>query len=536
MRRVLLIGISIISLIATFAPAQAALPPTIKVTWNTLQYAGPRLQSSQYLGSGTVAEDGKLYQFINISLAPCQSLKAIQEKESDCINFIEVKNGSGEWVKGKFLNFVPAKWTGNSEVEFSDEVVNFKGVEKLSIPNGSRAAIWDFPGVSHSGGSDFLFSFDFSSGAVNGVPGWDQSTIQTFLNPVSIVDKFTPGKGSGSTSITDDTRGTCIQNAERIYCLKGQPFPKDLRFRVQIKLNALKSALQSRSWFFGTAINPSYEQKTDPSDKNSILLTLQGDPIHVQVPELNIPRDRSIVEAYATSWLTELEKLKFYGPSMITKVVDSMMSSAYGDGQDATNQYSTRAFKGIEPFLKYATIEERSGWGFSTLGAVPGTSPYYQKFMSCPVENKIGGLVSSNATATEPGPPIFNSTDGTLEYRVAAPHTKANGDLNIGTYSVSIGNTTAKCLWGSNFKNARASVSMVSDDGTTQIATSTFTSDENGLRFYVSGFHYSSGAIKIKLTTSKSKSVTITCKKGKVVRSVSGANPKCPPGFKTALK
>jgi hypothetical protein len=106
--------------------------------------------------------------------------------------------------------------------------------------------------------------------------------------------------------------------------------------------------------------------------------------------------------------------------------------------------------------------------------------------------------------------------------------------LNIGTYSVSIGNTTAKCLWGSNFKNARASVSMISDDGTTQIATSTFTSDENGLRFNVSGFHYSSGAIKIKLTTSKNKSVTVSCKKGKVVKKVSGTNPKCPAGFKKA--
>jgi hypothetical protein len=532
MRRVPTVGFLILSLLVTLTPAQAALPATIKVTWNTLQYAGPRLQSSQYLGSGTVAEDGKLYQFINVSLPTCKSLRELRKKEMDCITSLEVKRDSGSWVMGELTGLVPAKWTGNSEVQFTSEALDFSESDSSLLPNGSRSSLWSFPGINHSEGKDFLFSFDFTSIAINGVPRWDQSSIQTFLNPITITDKFSPGKGAGMTTISTDTRGTCIQNAERFYCMKGNAFPKDLRFRVQIKLSKLKSALQSRSWFFGTAVNPNYEQKPDPMDSDSILLTLQGDPIYVQVPELNIPRDRTIVEAYATSWLTELEKVKFYGPSIITKVVDSMMESAYGDGQDATNQYSTRAFKGIEPFLKYATIEERGGWGFSTLGAVPGTSPYYQKFMSCPIENKIGGLVSSNATATEPGPPIFNTSDGTLEYRVAAPHTKATGDLNIGTYSVVIGSSTAKCLWGSDFKNARASVSMVSDDGSTQVATSTFTSDQNGLRFNVSGFHYSSGSIKIKLTTSKKKSVSINCKKGKVIRSVSGANPKCPAGFK----
>ena len=172
------------------------------------------------------------------------------------------------------------------------------------------------------------------------------------------------------------------------------------------------------------------------------------------------------------------------------------------------------------------------------------SSPTLQlKLSTCPKAKKIPGFVSSNSTAVEPGPPSFNTTEQTLEYRVAAPHLTESGSKNSGTYSLYVSSEIAKCLWGDDLSSGKATVSILSDDGTTQIATSTFRSDSKGLFFNVSGFHYSTGTIKVRIDNQGVKSVplnqaskrlgkTIVCVKGKLTKKVTAVNPKCPSGYK----
>jgi len=110
--------------------------------------------------------------------------------------------------------------------------------------------------------------------------------------------------------------------------------------------------------------------------------------------------------------------------------------------------------------------------------------------------------------------------------------------------------TFAKCLWGENILNAKATVAVTNADGTNNVATSVLSQDDQMIYFKVAGFTFSTPQIKVKLEVPKAESTpspsptatpiakpavkksTITCVKGKVVKKVSAVAPKCPSGYK----
>jgi hypothetical protein len=90
----------------------------------------------------------------------------------------------------------------------------------------------------------------------------------------------------------------------------------------------------------------------------------------------------------------------------------------------------------------------------------------------------------------------------------------------------------ARCFY--NFTNAPigASVSVQTDKGVQNVAT-TVVNEKNGLLYITAkNFTFSSPTLKIKLTQKKNQKYTITCKKGTVSKPVTGTAPKCPKGFK----
>jgi hypothetical protein len=103
----------------------------------------------------------------------------------------------------------------------------------------------------------------------------------------------------------------------------------------------------------------------------------------------------------------------------------------------------------------------------------------------------------------------------------------------------------ARCLYGFTNAPVAASISILSADGTSQIATTVLGERDGWLYLSANNFTFSSPTLKVKLTqasapkappsapvqTGASKK-TISCIKGKVVKKVTGANPKCPTGYK----
>ena len=171
----------------------------------------------------------------------------------------------------------------------------------------------------------------------------------------------------------------------------------------------------------------------------------------------------------------------------------------------------------------------------------------------------FSGVVSTNATQYISGPPTFDVTNQSLDYKVAAPHYLANGKEFQGSYNLEISDTLARCLYGFTDGAISATVSVVAVDGTSRVATTSIRDVGGFLRLSAAGFTFSSPTIRVKLsqptatsstqatksstTTSASASTsttstaakvvtkTISCVKGKTVKKVSGPAPKCPSGY-----
>jgi hypothetical protein len=149
--------------------------------------------------------------------------------------------------------------------------------------------------------------------------------------------------------------------------------------------------------------------------------------------------------------------------------------------------------------------------------------------------DQLTGMVSTNATQYLQGPPVFNRQTDELEYKVAGPHLLPDGELSRGTYDLSLRADFARCLYGISGTAIKATISIISDNGTSVNAVSTVTERNGWLNFSAKGFTFSAPTIKVKLASSSpAKKTTITCTKGKVKKKVTGVTPKCPTGYKRA--
>ena len=165
-------------------------------------------------------------------------------------------------------------------------------------------------------------------------------------------------------------------------------------------------------------------------------------------------------------------------------------------------------------------------------------------------KDKLIGLVTTNAPIYASGAPAF--TDGSLSYKVAGLHFKADGTLFKGSYDLAIRSDFARCLYGFSNAPIRASVSVLSSDGSTQNVATELVTEKNGwMTLSAKNFTFSQPTIKVKLLQDKpvnsgtetrkqaapavksvSKLKVIVCIKGKMIKKVSGSNPKCPTGYK----
>jgi hypothetical protein len=163
----------------------------------------------------------------------------------------------------------------------------------------------------------------------------------------------------------------------------------------------------------------------------------------------------------------------------------------------------------------------------------------------------VTGIVTTNSTQYSAGPPVFDKTEGSLNYQVAAPHYATDKSDFKGTYDLVIRSDVARCIYGFSKAPINATISITSSDGTPQIATTLIGEKDGWVFLRAKNFGFSAPVIKAKLsqeaevvvtptptpTPSASakpvaKAVTITCIKGKTNKKVTAVKPKCPTGFK----
>jgi len=208
---------------------------------------------------------------------------------------------------------------------------------------------------------------------------------------------------------------------------------------------------------------------------------------------------------------------------------------------------SIKHFNAWLPLISDRATAMRTRWN---LQSVEDRSGQYDQ---CSAGKGLVGVINSNASVYSDGPPTFNKTTGTLEYKVAAPHYTSDGTTkHIGSYDLTMRSDVARCLYGFSNAPISATLSIESDGGTNIISTESVSEADGLIKLRAAGFTFSSPTIKVKLsqasaTPSPSASSTsavkkpaataskkVICVKGKERVKISASKGRCPVGFKKA--
>jgi hypothetical protein len=451
----------------------------------------------------------------------------------DCVLSVSAKSADGAIHQAKWVEDFPGKG------EYS-----FVGNPAANLPDGSSAFIVEMSTLPHSHGNLYLVTVnldgskefnenkfkinDFRAGifAVSLVNGsYGPSHPNNDLAAFSVVGMVSNQRVSHDFS-TGKTSG-CAQ-ATKNRCALAWPLPLDVEFSMKLKLRT-----KINGWIHGRLNDVS--AKIENADDGDQLITVSGKPLVVPT---------------VFQWFHLDSQPKAVADYYAGKPDFMRSGTGYGGNGFGSNtsilkdyiNYTTYSFP--EAIAWYGAIGDKanstaSAWSFRTIES--NNLP-----RQCnAADNALTGIVTTNSNMFVASPPDFNREDQTLDYKVSSPHYLPDGSEFKGTYNLVMRSDYARCLYGFTNAPVAASISILSADGTSQIATTVLGERDGWLYLSANNFTFSSPTLKVKLTQASAPKAppsapvqsgaskkTISCIKGKVVKKLTGANPKCPTGYK----
>lgn len=459
-------------------------------------------------------------------LPPCDDLNSI-----NCIKSVYAVNEAGTRTEGKFLRYVAE---GSAR--------EYKADPKYNLPQGvGQGAIWNFPGlVNGAGNEDYYVGARFESWASFGggriFENFYPSRMLMGISPVSTklgnygmtipLDSNNPssdgspngGVGSRNTS-GDQTWKDCVVT-ETGKCYMAANFPAGYRFGISVKIGATL-----KGWFHGRIYQPVVKVQT-ASTGGAEELTIEALPVIVPTLEEKVPT--SSIPDELRNFLRNNEVSNGFGYVM----------------PESSGQQSFEHTKMWIPVVKDKATTSLTNWSVRTLDQI--NDPIIANCTKS--DGALSGIVTTNSLVYHAGPPEFDKSNQNLNYKVLSTHYNSDGSVAKGTYDLIMSSTVARCIYKFTSAPISASLTILSEDGSPQVATQTINEKNGWLTLSAAGFTYSSPTIAVKLTQEKSAvatpsptsktpswaqgTKTITCVKGKVKKKVSGFNPKCPTGYK----
>lgn len=446
-------------------------------------------------------------------LPQCRSSDSV-----DCVKELYAVDESGKRIDATFVKQVPSE-------------VSYPYVPDVAhgLVAGESSTIWKIPGIStitdtfavvaYKGSAVYLdertgkypnFPFGEMQIAVYPVvrdenPGYD-------VNQIIIRDKNGDGIPDydliGLSKIP--TSGCALTGKGECYLRK--PFPEGIRFGVTMRLS--QSPI---GWVHGRMQDP------------SLAFTKVGSAY-----ELNVTAGSVAVPEVG-------------GSATADQIVPGLLQSNDAIGGTAapspSGQESIRTMRLWLKILGDKAVAMPREWFFRTLtqGEMQGADQCITNYQG------LAGFVTTNSTTYSGGPPVFNKETQSLDYQVASPHYARDGSVFKGTYTLVMRADVARCLY--KFSNApiKATISVVSESGEdNSIATEAVVEKDGWFSLSANGFTFSSPTLRVKLSQEQPasaapqtinkpvpiKKISITCKKGKVTKKVSGTQPTCPAGYK----
>jgi len=491
----------------------------------------------------TGSEDGcnySVYSFYRAILPVC-----VDASDINCISEIFAQDANGKKLTVGSASVFP---TSNPQA--------FAGNKALNVPRGSGAALVSIPEAPHAGGDKYLIKTTLSAGRTG-----DQTTFQTprlgaAISAVKIIDgdffdlatetntaKYDQvGRiqvGTTQTKPIDAKPSKLCVAASTTQCAIPYSLPIEISFGFSLRLNTNLSG-----WLHGRMKNAVIDYKTTDGITN---LSVTANPIAVPVIDVWSKSD-DLSDAHVSAYLSQFwgGEALHYTPAGVTggtpiteaeKTRTGMKNVSFKHINASFSKSSMDNFLLWLPVAKDKAAAMPTQWRLGTM-----TDNGSGQVREClDKEKALAGVVTTNSTMYLDGPPVFN--DGTLDYKVASTHYEADGTTVFkGTYELIMSSSVARCIYKFTAAPISATVSITSENGEANTAT-TIINEKNGwLKLGAYGFTFSSPTVRVKLTQEKAipqatttvpaKKVTITCLKGKTSKKVTAVNPTCPKGYK----
>lgn len=460
----------------------------------------------------------------------------------NCVTDVKATDSSGNVVRANFVESFPGKQKGS-----------YIGDPAANLPDGGSSFIVDFPTLPHSHGTKYLVVSAMDGRKEGSDKKFSATSFSTAIFAVDVVDgqytvpqtstdvKFFPVIGAVSNSRIpyDNLNGkiaTCAQvTATR--CARAWPLPLDVNFSISLKLR-----VSIQGWLHGRISEVSAQLAKAPDGDQ--LLTVSGKPVTVPI---------------VYQWFPKAEM-----PASIKNFYANYPGTGYSFDEQGTGFGSTAGKPDsiLKDYIDYTAsfFKEASAW----YGAIGDKSQFTSSAWSfrtitegnigqgCAVkDDQLSGVVTTNSNMFLAEPPTFNRQDMTLDYSVSSPHFLPDGSVFKGTYNLLIRSDFARCIYKFTTAPISATISIVSADGTSQVATQVMGEKNGWLFLSANNFTFSSPTVRVKLTQEAAAATpkesptpmpsasattqvktTITCIKGKTVKKVTGIKPQCPAGYK----
>ena len=419
------------------------------------------------------------------------------------------------------------------------------GDPKLGLPAGGSASIWSAPSLAHQGNAlsyavIVTQTYKLDKKIAGSSQKFDPWSFDAKVIPVNMkkgrycgFEFFETEDNNFSSRMAGDGCDFNIPYRECIlteqgFCATPAEFLPNTRVALTLRMDS-----RVTGWLFG---------RMKDVDVAITSLDANNNKLRVEATSVNL--------LSGTAWVAKKDLIKY--PDLYAnqksrwwsgdgKFEDYLAAPGRRWGDMSVGDFE--AFKVWEQLIK-PNPEDNWRWNF---GSNSDTSK--QNCEGQIGKDKLIGLVTTNAPIYASGAPAF--TDGSLSYKVAGLHFKADGTLFKGAYDLAIRSDFARCLYGFSSAPIRASVSVLSSDGSTQDVATELVTEKNGwMTLSAKNFTFSAPTIKVKLIQDKplvsgtdqskqsapiAKSVAklkvIVCVKGKMIKKVSGSNPKCPTGY-----
>lgn len=463
-------------------------------------------------------------------------------KDTNCIVDFGIIDAQGNKSSAQFQNYFP-----------NTPQNGFVGNPSKNIPSGGSGSVYKIPGASFDGGDNYYLAATLSGGGRANSPA-NIEGFSVYLFPVAQITSTginKNGPNAGVAKITDAFAGhtlgsyvfegpglipgtSCIViSSQDQTCLERYSFPADVRYFLKIRVKTAPAG-----WLHGRMSTP---EITISKDNTNSLISISANPLSVPVVYKMYDWEKMPAELRANYDL----QTGGYIPDRPIYVAGQGCGRSACDPDPAKRNvilapspYTKSATDQMLLWLPYLNDKAQAmygNWSVRTLSSAE-TDGANKCFTN---GDGVTGIVTTNSSTYSAGPPAYDKDTGSLVYKVAAPHFTTNGEVFKGSYDLVMRSDVARCVYGFSNAPVSATVSVLSSDGTTTVASTVVKESGGWMHLAANGFTFSSPTIQVKLSQVEPvvvkpeiKKTTISCVKGKTVKKVSAVNPKCPAGYK----